>query len=1306
MKRKITIFLGFFVSLSMIVPVFQKKVDASIQIINSEETLNFQKIDGSWSLGPGASPTTSRVGYEWNGGYGIYHEPLVYFSLEEIDRSKDIQLVAFQYSATDSPLDNAPYLDIWGVNNYSLDNMFVRNKGPKLMNKVPITSAPFGQSLGVTSYVISQLNNNNVAFILGGATESPDPSSPEKNRNFVVYNSNDTYNTPMLLVSYKDSDPPQGNIIIEGNGFTKTEEVKLQIDARPNRGRPVEMRLGNSSNDWIEPWRPYQASMDWALNPGDGRKTVYLQLRNQSGALTNQYTANVILDTVKPTGSVAINEGEVSTKEPKVTLQLDGQDTNGVTEMQISNKREEWPNEWVPFSETYDWTLASPTVEERKTVYVRFKDRAGNSSDTIPASIDLELSPLIDGVKNEGIYNQDVRITLAPRVKTVYMNGKKIFARENGDTTAKQIAITETGEIELEVTNTRGELTELQFLIDREAPTGTIIINGTEDYTNTRQVILDITANDVGGAGHVQMRFRNAQGTWQDNWENIASSKPWTLEEAGDSKKTVYMQLRDRAQNVSTHEATIIYKSLPVSKDHRITGWIDQSVRFKKGDFMYDNEDNREIEAVRIETLPDNGQLTLRGKKITSGQIIPLDQLNDVKFTPSSSWSGITSFTWKATNGYEFSKKAGEMNLEIDMDPEKPIIKVNPSSEWTNKTVEMRIVDGKTGPSGLDKSVYKIGKDGAWQTYEKPVRFTTSGEYEIYARTKDHKGKYSELTQTEIKIDRTKPTAPNITLSENDWTNKEVEVSITSGEPGPSDERETEYKIGENGQWTRYKTPFTIKEAGEHDIYARTLDRAGNVGIVSKDTVRINRTAPTMSLVGNEKIVIEVGLSYQEQGVTAYHPRFGDLTDEVQIVGDEFDTNTAGIHKITYRIEDPAGNEVKLHRTIEVVEVTGLIADKVIPGEVEVGDDYQLNVVPVYEKNASQPTYRHNVSFTSNNTKLASVGDDGLITFHKYGKVVITATYGDVEESWVFEIDDPYLYAKEERVLKPGKSYTLMGTNVQLATPKNLQAGTKISIQDADIGKTNFKGLKPAGDSYSFTLATSQPSHPIDPYTLTMGYDPNVESEQVAIYYLDEQAGKWVYIGGEIDRKKHVITAKVAHFSTYAVFADDQKPNIIDFKAKMGENAIKFNFKAEDASGVSYYRLIRNGKEIAMLGGADEQYIDKSVKQNTLYTYELITGDIFGNESAKTIQVKTKHTVQAEEILPNIEQLEDTSQGKFSTKPVAITKKESEKEPVPKTLPNTATPIFSYLFIGLLILSIGICIFTWWWLKEERYNRK
>ncbi|ONK25218.1 hypothetical protein BLX87_00950, partial [Bacillus sp. VT-16-64] len=89
---------------------------------------------------------------------------MVYFSLEESDRSKDIQRVALQFGVAPSSLENAPLFDIGAVNNYSLENMLVRNKSAKLLNR-PNTHAPFSMSFNVTTDGVSHPHDSKADFL-------------------------------------------------------------------------------------------------------------------------------------------------------------------------------------------------------------------------------------------------------------------------------------------------------------------------------------------------------------------------------------------------------------------------------------------------------------------------------------------------------------------------------------------------------------------------------------------------------------------------------------------------------------------------------------------------------------------------------------------------------------------------------------------------------------------------------------------------------------------------------------------------------------------------------------------------------------------------------------------------------------------------------------------------------------------------------------------------------------------------------------------------------------------------------------
>ena len=89
---------------------------------------------------------------------------------------------------------------------------------------------------------------------------------------------------------------------------------------------------------------------------------------------------------------------------------------------------------------------------------------------------------------------------------------------------------------------------------DAAPPTGSIVINGGGVSTHTAYVTLTLSASDPQ-SGVSQMRFSNDGTNWSD-WETYASTKQWTLT-PGNGGRTVYVQYRDSAGNISTYTSNI-----------------------------------------------------------------------------------------------------------------------------------------------------------------------------------------------------------------------------------------------------------------------------------------------------------------------------------------------------------------------------------------------------------------------------------------------------------------------------------------------------------------------------------------------------------------------------------------------------------------------------------------------------------------------------------------------------------------------------------------------------------------------------
>jgi large repetitive protein len=98
------------------------------------------------------------------------------------------------------------------------------------------------------------------------------------------------------------------------------------------------------------------------------------------------------VDTVVPKGTISINGGAASTSSRSVTLKLSASDpspASGVDSMRFRNGGTTTWSSWFDYSTSKSWTLTAGAGT--KTVYVQYKDRAGNNS--AAASDTIRFSP-------------------------------------------------------------------------------------------------------------------------------------------------------------------------------------------------------------------------------------------------------------------------------------------------------------------------------------------------------------------------------------------------------------------------------------------------------------------------------------------------------------------------------------------------------------------------------------------------------------------------------------------------------------------------------------------------------------------------------------------------------------------------------------------------------------------------------------------------------------------------------------------------------------------------------------------------
>ena len=119
----------------------------------------------------------------------------------------------------------------------------------------------------------------------------------------------------------------------------------------------------------------------------------------------------VVIESVPPTGSVAVNGGDARTTSPDVTLSLthDDGDGSGVSGMRFSNDGATWSS-WEKPAATKAWALAAG--DGHRTVRAQFRDKAGNVSAVAGDYIVLDTTAPTGGI----VINDGQSVTASPDV--------------------------------------------------------------------------------------------------------------------------------------------------------------------------------------------------------------------------------------------------------------------------------------------------------------------------------------------------------------------------------------------------------------------------------------------------------------------------------------------------------------------------------------------------------------------------------------------------------------------------------------------------------------------------------------------------------------------------------------------------------------------------------------------------------------------------------------------------------------------------------------------------------------------------
>ncbi len=214
-----------------------------------------------------------------------------------------------------------------------------------------------------------------------------------------------TYSDNIIL----DTTAPQGSILINDNAtYAAISEVHVTLKATDKNG-VAKMRVSTNETFEGSNWGPFTNTLSLTLPSGDGEKWVFAQFIDSAG-LSKTVKDSIVLDTIKPTGSLTIENGTTLTRDRKVHLTLEASDSNGVKDMMVSGYPDFVDGIWEPMATHKNWTL--PNSLGDNYVYARFRDHAGLTSERASAHIFLYTRTLAGSL----IINNGDKLTGNPAV--------------------------------------------------------------------------------------------------------------------------------------------------------------------------------------------------------------------------------------------------------------------------------------------------------------------------------------------------------------------------------------------------------------------------------------------------------------------------------------------------------------------------------------------------------------------------------------------------------------------------------------------------------------------------------------------------------------------------------------------------------------------------------------------------------------------------------------------------------------------------------------------------------------------------
>ncbi|WP_462410721.1 OmpL47-type beta-barrel domain-containing protein [Neobacillus sp. Marseille-QA0830] len=693
---------------------------------------------------------------------------------------------------------------------------------------------------------------------------------------------------------YGDSDP--------SNQVTASIEPILEAPTTP--------KASVTGNDAVLSWDPVKDADSY---------NVYEEVNGERLLVDNTTDSELTLEDLEPgEHTYVIVPVSVTGKESSssTTINVDAQQLDTTPPVTESNVVDKWYQgeaaveltanddlsgvaktyyslDGINFAEGTNFVVSEPGI---KTVYFYSVDNAGNLEEVKTAEVKVdEAPPVTTSNVPEGWLNDSFLVDLTATddfsgvEKTYYSingseytTGSSFVVSDPGVNTVTFFSIDRAGNIEDEKT--------VEVKIDKTAPE---TVANIEDKWYQGDVAVELTAtDDLSGVAHTYYSINGsefAEGTlFTVTDESVNKISFYSVDNAGNVEETQTVEVK-------------IDKTAPETVSDVTDKWYQSEVLVKL-------------------TATDD----LSGAAHTYYSVNGTEYVEGTRFTVSQ--QGVNKVSYYSVD------HAGNVEevktVEVKIDKNAPVTTSNVINQWNqgDVTVELTAADDL---SGVAHTYYSVnGSEFAEGT---SFTVTDEGVNKVSFYSVDNAGNVEDPKTVDVKMDKTAPvTESNV---KDQWNQGDVAVELTPTD-NLSGAAKTYYSI--NGSEFTEGTSFTVSEEGINKVSFYSVDDAGNKEEAKTVEVKIDKTAPTVTVPMKTEVALGSTITVD---YTAVDNLSGIVAEEVTLngknyqKGDPINLDQPGEYKLLVKATDAAGWTTQVEKIFVVYVAADLeVLPKVIKG--------------------------------------------------------------------------------------------------------------------------------------------------------------------------------------------------------------------------------------------------------------------------------------------------------------------------------------------------------------------------------------